>query len=98
MTTTPADDLREQIRTDVREHRRGSQAQPFPVGPGRILLETPHHPIVVRLADIDEVRRIAHPRRRGLHGRVTLHDGSFYDVPDPDVVVRALREERARHA
>jgi len=88
-----ATELRDQIRTDLRESGVRVAAEVTEVPVGSIVLATPHVARVVRVTDIAEVAAIP-SNSFGLRGRVTLHDGTRYYVPGVDEVLRAMREAR----
>lgn len=93
-----AREIREQIRTDIRESavRAAEEAEAVAVPRGCLVLATPHTATIVRLTDIAEVATVPADRRTlGLCGLVTLHDGTRYLVPDASDVLRAMREVRA---
>jgi hypothetical protein len=92
---------REQVRHDVEEVRtasgdtivRGSESAPLPLAPGTIALETRHCPTVIKVRDIKHVCRVA-ANSMGDRGLVILNDDTHYRVPDPDVVLRDMREAK----
>jgi hypothetical protein len=92
---------REQIRHDVVEVRtahgdtlaRGSEGAHLPLPPGTIALATRDHPTLVKVRDIKHVCRVA-ANSLGDRGVVILNDDTHYRVPDPDAVLRAMKEAR----
>lgn len=90
-----ARELREQIRTDIRESGQRAADAVTDVPAGSIVLATPHVATVVRVADIAEVRTVP-VNSLGLRAVVTLHDGTRHHVPDARPVVDAMKAERRR--
>jgi hypothetical protein len=92
---------REQVRHDVEEVRtasgdtlaRGCEAAPLPLAPGTIALETRHRPTIVKVREIKHVCRVA-ANSMGDRGVVILIDDTHYRVPDPNVVLRDMREAK----
>jgi len=91
--STKANELRDQIRTDIRESAARAAEDVTEVPAGRVVLATPHVATIVRVADIAEVATVP-PNSLGLRGCVTLHDGTRYFVPEAADVLRAVREAR----
>lgn len=75
------------------ELARGPEGAHLPVPPGSIALATAHHATVVKVTDIKHVCRVA-ANPHGERGLVILHDDTHYRVPDPDAVLRAMKEAR----
>jgi len=87
-----ASELREQIRTDIRESGERAAEAVTDVPAGSIVLSTPHVATVVRVADIAEVATVRPDRRTlGLYGLVTMHNGDRYHVPEARPVVDAMK-------
>jgi hypothetical protein len=89
-----AAELRDQVRTDIRESAARAAEELTDVPAGHVVLATPHVATIVRLADIAEVA-VVPVNSLGLRGCVTLHDGTRYFVPEAADVLRAMREARA---
>jgi hypothetical protein len=90
MKTAHRNEVRDQIRTDLRDSGLTAAAAVTEVPRHHVVLATPHQATVVHVREIAEVKDMGRTSL-GLSCRVTLRNGDRHFVPDARAVVLAMR-------